>query len=209
MSEHETAMVPTEIKLHKKSRLLEIAFADGLRVQYPCEYLRVSVHGDDAQMLEKPVYGKQGVDVTGIEPEGETHLALHFDDGCSASFSWAALHGLGENYEQNWNAYIENLKQHGLQRTDGENAYPGGKRSIKILYFIGLAKVIGKDEEELQIPDSVNNVETMLAWIRTRKETCQSAFAVEKVQVTVNKHFAEPFTLIEHGDEVAIVPKPD
>ena len=30
----------------------------------------------------------------------------------------------------------------------------------------------------------------------------------EKVQVTVNRHFAERFTLIEHGDEVALVPRP-
>ena len=32
---------PTEIKLHQKSRLLEIAFDDGKRYSLPCEYLRV------------------------------------------------------------------------------------------------------------------------------------------------------------------------
>jgi molybdopterin converting factor small subunit len=36
----------------------------------------------------------------------------------------------------------------------------------------------------------------------------QESFADDKVQVTVNRQFAEPYTLIEHGDEVAIVPKP-
>ena len=32
---------PTEIKLHQKSRVLEIAFADGKHFSLPCEFLRV------------------------------------------------------------------------------------------------------------------------------------------------------------------------
>jgi len=32
---------PSEIKLHRKSRLLEIAFSDGKTFRYPCEFLRV------------------------------------------------------------------------------------------------------------------------------------------------------------------------
>ncbi len=32
---------PTEIKLHQKSRILEISFADGKTFQFPCEFLRV------------------------------------------------------------------------------------------------------------------------------------------------------------------------
>jgi DUF971 family protein len=36
-----TAPVPTEIRLHRKSRLLEVAYDDGSRYELPCEYLRV------------------------------------------------------------------------------------------------------------------------------------------------------------------------
>ncbi len=32
---------PTEIKLHQKSRMLEISFADGNTFRLPCEFLRV------------------------------------------------------------------------------------------------------------------------------------------------------------------------
>jgi hypothetical protein len=32
---------PTEIKLHQKSRQLEISFADGEAFRLPCEFLRV------------------------------------------------------------------------------------------------------------------------------------------------------------------------
>ena len=40
MADSETP-TPTEIKLHQKSRTLEIAFADGKRFTLPCELLRV------------------------------------------------------------------------------------------------------------------------------------------------------------------------
>ena len=33
--------VPTEIKLHQKSRVLEISFDDSTRFELPCEYLRI------------------------------------------------------------------------------------------------------------------------------------------------------------------------
>ncbi|MEO7320819.1 MAG: gamma-butyrobetaine hydroxylase-like domain-containing protein, partial [Nitrosospira sp.] len=32
---------PIEVKLHKKSRLLEISFGDGKTFRLPCEFLRV------------------------------------------------------------------------------------------------------------------------------------------------------------------------
>ena len=40
MSSQDTPQ-PTEIKLHQKSRILEIAFSDGKRFELPCEFLRV------------------------------------------------------------------------------------------------------------------------------------------------------------------------
>jgi molybdopterin converting factor small subunit len=67
----------------------------------------------------------------------------------------------------------------------------------------------GKDEEDVAIPESVTNVETLLTWLRKRRADWKTAFADDKVRVTVNKHFAEPYTLVEHGDEVAIVPRAD
>jgi molybdopterin converting factor small subunit len=79
---------------------------------------------------------------------------------------------------------------------------------IKLLYFIDLARVSGRDEEEVVIPDSVTNVETLLNWMRKRGERWQEPFSDNRLQVTVNKQFSEPYTLIEHGDEVAFVPRP-
>jgi len=209
MTEPVAPIAPTEINLHKKSRLLEIVFSDGLRFNYPCEYLRVFATESGVQPLDKPVYDKQRVDISNIEPQGTSLLKLDFDDGYSGSYSWNTLHKLGENYDQNWKEYLQRIKDNNLQRGEGRATGADSKVTIKLLYFIQLAKVTGKNEEDIAIPESVTNVETLLAWLRKRSADWKDVFADDKVQVTVNKHFAEPYTLVEHGDEVAIVPRPE
>ena len=202
--------VPTEINLHQKSRLLEIAFSDGFRFQYPCEYLRVFSTSAEVKVMDKPVHGKEKVNISQIEPQGTYAIRIHFDDGHDTGiFSWGTLYELGVDYQKNWQEYLAKLGQYGLIRGEGRATDQDGKVTIKILYFIQLAKISGKDEEDITIPDSVTNVETLLAWLRRRGERWQEPFADDRVQVTVNRQFAEPYTLIEHGDEVAIVPKPN
>jgi molybdopterin converting factor small subunit len=49
-------------------------------------------------------------------------------------------------------------------------------------------------------------VEQLLAWMRKVKGDGGYLLADENVRVTVNKQFAEPFTRLDPGDEVAIVP---
>jgi DUF971 family protein/molybdopterin converting factor small subunit len=207
MTEPTSPLVPTGIKLHRKSRLLEISFSDGMSFMYPCEYLRVSASDDAEYEAGKPVCGKQAVGIVHLEPQGAESLQLDFDDGYSCRYSWETLHALGDNYERNWQDYLQLLQDQGFERGPGRATGADGRVTIKLLYFIQLAKLTGRDEEEVEIPESVTNVETLLSWLCNRRPGREEAFAADKVQVTVNRHFAEPFTLIEHGDEVAIVPR--
>jgi DUF971 family protein/molybdopterin converting factor small subunit len=209
----DSSLIPTEIKLHQKSRLLEIAFSDGFRFKYPCEYLRVFSTSAEvkvmAEMTGRPEHGKERVGISKIEPQGAYALRLYFDDGHDTGiYSWGTLHELGVNYEKNWAGYLKRLEEHHLGRGDGRVVGENGKVTIKLVYFIELAKISGKDEEEVELPDSVTNVESLLDWVRKRGLSWMDAFADDRVQVTVNKQFAEPYTLIEHGDEVAFVPRP-
>jgi DUF971 family protein/molybdopterin converting factor small subunit len=210
MNVEKTSLIPTEINLHQKSRLLEIAFSDGFRFQYPCEYLRVFSTSAEVKVMDKPVHGKERVNISQIEPQGTYAIRIHFDDGHDTGiFSWGTLYELGVNYEKHWQEYLDKLEQFGLERGEGRATGEGGKVTIKLLYFIQLAKISGKDEEDITLPDSVTNVETLLAWLRRRGPGWKEPFADDKVQVTVNRQFAESYTLIEHGDEVAIVPRPN
>lgn len=206
---NDTHAAPTEINLHQKSRLLEIAFSDGFRFNYPCEYLRVFSTAAEVKVMSQPVHGKERVNISLLEPQGSYALKITFDDGHDTGiFSWGTLYELGKNYEKNWAEYLTKLEQHGLSRSDARVTDQEGKVVIRLVYFIDLARISGKDEEETAIPDSVSNVETLLAWMRKRGDRWQEAFADDRVQVTVNKQFAEPYTLVEHGDEVAFVPRP-
>jgi DUF971 family protein/molybdopterin converting factor small subunit len=209
-SEQEISRVsPTEIKLHQKSRLLEIAYSDGFRFKYPCEYLRVFSTAAEIKLMEKPVHGKQRVNISMLDPQGSYALKITFDDGHDTGiYSWSTLHDLGKNYESNWQGYLNRLEQYGLDRGDARVTDTEGKVMIKLLYFIELAKISGKDEEQVVIPESVTNVETLLNWMRKRGERWKEPFADNRLQVTVNKQFSEPYTLVEHGDEVAFVPRP-
>ena len=200
---------PTEINLHQKSRLLEIAYSDGFRFQYPCEYLRVFSTAAEVKVMNKPVHGKQMVNISMLDPQGTYALKITFDDGHDTGiYSWSTLYELGKNYETNWQGYLKRLEQHDLDRGDARVTDATGKVTIKLLYFIELAKISGKNEEEVDVPESVTNVETLLNWVRKRGERWQEPFEANRLQVTVNKQFSEPYTLIEHGDEVAFVPRP-
>ena len=202
-------ITPTEINLHQKSRLLEIAYSDGFRFNYPCEYLRVFSTAAEVKVMNKPVHGKQMVNISMLDPQGTYALKITFDDGHDTGiYSWGTLYELGKNYETNWQGYLKRLEQHGLSRGDARVTDAAGKVTIKLLYFIELAKISGKNEEEVDVPESVTNVETLLKWMQKRGQRWQEPFEANRLQVTVNKQFSEPYTLIEHGDEVAFVPRP-
>jgi DUF971 family protein len=112
---------PTEIKLHQKSRLLEIAFDDGSRFSLPCEYLRVFSpsaevrgHGPGQEVLQ---VGKRNVEIKEIEPVGNYAVKLVFSDGHDTGlYSWDYLHELGEKQESSWKSYLARMEAAGASR---------------------------------------------------------------------------------------------
>ena len=208
MSTSTEKVTPTSINLHQKSRLLEIGFSDGKTFNLPCEYLRVFSPAAEVRIATTPVHGKAEVNISRIEQKGNYALHLFFDDGHETGiYSWDTLYQLGDNYDQNWAAYLQRLKESNLDRGETGPDHHDGETSINILYFMRLANIAGKDSETVDIPDYVNTVAALLSWLRERGEQWNAEFNDERVQVTVNKNFAEPSTPIEPGDEVAIVPR--
>lgn len=116
---HEVA-APLEIKWHRRSRVLEVNFADS-RYQLPSEYLRVfspsaevQGHGAGETVLAP---GKQDVAIQQIEPVGHYAVRLTFSDGHNTGlFTWPVLRDLGENQPAYWARYLERMDTAGLSR---------------------------------------------------------------------------------------------
>ena len=200
--------VPTDIKLHQKSRILEISFASGETFQLPCEYLRTHARSAEIETSATPVAGKSEVNISKIDPQGNYALRLYFDDGYdSGIFSWDTLYELGQNQDDYWQAYLKRMDKHGLKRHAGEKPESGVVK-IKLRYFMNnLLAVTRDEEEELELPDDVEKVSDLMLLLSKRGADWKKFFAEPgAVQTTVNKQFAETFTRLEHGDEVAFVP---
>ena len=112
---------PTEIKLRRKSRVLEVHFDDGRRFELPFEYLRVYSpsaevrgHGGGEGKLE---LAKESVGITRVEPVGVYAVRLHFDDGHNTGlYSWTYLQELGEQFDTKWKRYLERCEKLGYER---------------------------------------------------------------------------------------------
>jgi DUF971 family protein/molybdopterin converting factor small subunit len=194
---------PIEINLHQKSRLLALRFSDGMSFELPCEYLRVFSTAAEVKASDTPVTGKESVNITKIEPQGQYAIRLIFDDGHDTGiFSWETLYKLGVEQEKNWNDYLDKLQSVGYTRQEKEQ----GERRIKLYYFSWLANKTGKESEALVLPPSVTTVSELLKLLRTRRHQVAQVFDESLLRPTVNKQFAEFFTRLEDGDEVALVP---
>lgn len=194
---------PTEIKLHAKSRMLTVGFDDGSLFELPCEYLRVFSKAAEVRTSERPITGKEGVNITAIEPQGQYAIRVIFDDGHDTGiFSWDSLYALGRDKEKNWADYLERLERIGYRRQEPDQ----GERRVKVLYFSWLAQKLRKESEELTLPASIADVEGLLHWLGQRKRGAAVLFAPGRLRVTVNKQFSEGFTRLHAGDEIALVP---
>lgn len=121
----ETRPIPTEIRLHQRSRLLEVAFDDGARFSIPCELLRVwspsaevRGHGPGQEVLQ---IGKENVNIAAIEPVGTYAVKLVFDDGHSTGlYTWDLLYRLGARQDEFRELYLEKLRRAGHEHRGGE-----------------------------------------------------------------------------------------
>jgi DUF971 family protein len=113
--------LPTNIVLHQKSRVLEIAFSDGANFRLPYEYLRVYSpsaevrgHGPGQEVLQA---GKRAVEIRSLEPVGSYAVQPTFSDGHSTGiYSWEYLYELGRDQEKRWADYLAKLEQAGASR---------------------------------------------------------------------------------------------
>ena len=128
-------LIPTEIKLHQASRLMELSFANGTNFRLPYEFLRVYSpsaevrgHGPGQEQLQE---GKRDVTIVSAEPVGHYGLQPTFSDGHTTGiYSWDLLYQMGLNQDSLWAQYLERLQAAGASRDPGAvapSATPAGR----------------------------------------------------------------------------------
>lgn len=116
-------MLPTAIKLHKKTAILELSYGDGGVYTLPAEFLRVHSpsaevrgHGIGQEVLQT---GKKHVKINNIEAMGNYAVKLHFDDDHNTGiYTWEYLRNLCLNQSNMWQIYLKKLQMEGGLRED-------------------------------------------------------------------------------------------
>ena len=115
--------LPSDIRLHLKSRTLELFYEEG-SYELTAEFLRV--HSPSAEVRghgigqEKLQTGKRLVGIKAIEPSGNYALKIVFDDGHdSGLYTWEYLYDLAHNQADYWHNYLAKLATEGGSRDGG------------------------------------------------------------------------------------------
>jgi len=112
---------PVDIRLHQKSKLLEITFDNNTTCKLSCEFLRVYSpsaevrgHGAGQETLQ---VDKEDVSIDSIEPVGNYAVRLVFSDGHNTGlYSWDYLYDIASNYDALWLEYLGKLDMAGIKR---------------------------------------------------------------------------------------------
>jgi len=114
-------MLPIDIKLHQKSKRLELSFTDSRIYSFSYEFLRV--HSPSAEVRgHSPSQAvlqldKVSVGVEEVELVGAYALKITFDDGHNTGlYTWDYFRELHDNKEQYWNNYLQKLIEMGHDR---------------------------------------------------------------------------------------------
>jgi DUF971 family protein len=112
---------PTEIRLQKDRKTLNVAFDNGESHALAAEYLRVKSPSAEVQghapEERKTVPGKRDVAILEVHPIGNYAVRLVFDDLHSTGiYSWDYFLELGRNRDAYWRDYLDELAAKGLSR---------------------------------------------------------------------------------------------
>ncbi|PKO90642.1 MAG: 1-(5-phosphoribosyl)-5-((5-phosphoribosylamino)methylideneamino)imidazole-4-carboxamide isomerase [Betaproteobacteria bacterium HGW-Betaproteobacteria-10] len=123
--------IPSEIKLHQKSRRLEVSYENGEQFMLDFEYLRVFTPSAEARGhapgQETLQTGKRNVEIQRIEPVGTYALRFIFSDAHdSGLYSWDLLYNLGKHHDELWQDYLKQIETQGLSRDIDTSSRPAG-----------------------------------------------------------------------------------
>jgi molybdopterin synthase sulfur carrier subunit len=79
--------------------------------------------------------------------------------------------------------------------------------TVKLLYFAWVREAIGRDGEDIDLPESVEDVSALIDWLAERGGGYAQAFATpSRLRCAIDQTFARLGTSIAGAREIAIFP---
>ena len=112
---------PTQVRLRKAEKLLEVTYDDGSAFALPAELLRVESPSAEVQGhipdQKQIVPGRRFVGIMDLEPVGNYAIRIKFDDlHDTGIYTWDILFDFGQRQVEIWQDYLEALSRDGLSR---------------------------------------------------------------------------------------------
>jgi len=77
-------------------------------------------------------------------------------------------------------------------------------KRVKLLYFAGVRDLIGRSEEELELPETIAKVAALVSYLEEQRPDLRGRLGA--VRIAVNEAFADADDPVRHGDVIALIP---
>lgn len=117
----DSAPWPTDIRVNRQEKQLNVTFDNGDSFTLPAELLRVESpsaevqgHGPGQKVI---LAGRRHIGIMDVEPIGNYAIKIKFDDMHDTGiYSFGYLHFLGMKQDTLWQTYLDALEKRGLTR---------------------------------------------------------------------------------------------
>ena len=112
---------PTELRVKREEKILEVDFDTGEGFRIPAELLRVESPSAEVQGhgpgQKNIVAGRRHVGIMDVTPVGNYAVCIKFDDlHDTGIYTWDLLYDFGQHKDQMWQVYLDALIRDGLSR---------------------------------------------------------------------------------------------
>ena len=112
---------PTELRVKREEKVLEVDFDTGESFRIPAELLRVESPSAEVQGhgpgQKNIVAGRRHVGIMEVTPVGNYAVCIKFDDlHDTGIYTWDLLYDFGQRKDQIWQGYLDALARDGLSR---------------------------------------------------------------------------------------------
>ena len=112
---------PTELRLKREEKILEVDFDTGESFRIPAELLRVESPSAEVQGhgpgQKNIVAGRRHVGIMDVTPVGNYAVCIKFDDlHDTGIYTWDLLYDFGQRKDEIWQGYLDALTRDGLSR---------------------------------------------------------------------------------------------